>query len=420
MAISSSLLGGAGRALSVRLYRHYWYGHTISTVGRWMYRTAVGWLAWELTHSTGWLGVIAFADLAPTVFLAMVSGALADRFGFLRIIRSSLAMGAILTTLLGLLTVMHVITIEILLVLTFAFGSSESMGGPARMSAVNALVGRENLSSAIALGSAGFNASRIIGPATAGALIIWIGTGWVILLCALTFVAFLLLLRGVKLEEKRGAVKQGAGLAADIRSGVAYVFSHPGIRFVMVLLAATSFFIRPIIELMPGVSARIFDAGPQGLALLLASIGAGALGAGLWLARRGEMAGLTALLVLSTAITGVALMLAMQFRSIYVAALFLVLMGAFMLAGNVSAQTLVQNAVEPPYRARVMSIFIVFAYGLPAVGSVLMGAIAQRAGLQATIGAGAVFMLLFWLWSRPRQAAMSRLLEDTHAAQSPM
>ena len=84
---------------------------------------------------------------------------------------------------------------------------------------------------------------------------------------------------------------------------------HPGLRFVFIMLAATSFFIRPVIELMPGISARVFEAGPQGLSLLLSSIGAGALVASLWLARRGQTAGLTKLLISSTIVTGISLTL---------------------------------------------------------------------------------------------------------------
>ena len=231
------------------------------------------------------------------------------------------------------------------------------------------------------------------------------------LLCSLTFIVFTLILRSIAIEEKPAGRAKSTSLLGDIRSGIVYVFSHPGIRFVMILLAATSFFIRPVIELMPGISAQIFNAGPQGLALLLAAIGAGALIAGLWLARRGETSGLTGLLIFSTIVTGVALMMSMQFGYIWVAAFFLDIMGAFMLAGNVSAQTLVQNSVVGEYRARVMSIFIVFAYGLPAVGSVIMGWVAHWIGLQATIGGGALFMLLFWVWARPQKRAMAHQLE---------
>ncbi len=409
--VLSTLLGGAGRALGIPLFRRYWTGHSLASVGRWMYRTAIGWLAWEMTHSTSWLGAVAFADLVPTVLLTIFSGALADRFGFMRLIRLSQLMAGALAALLAILILTGVVGIFGLIVITACFGAAESLGQPARMSAVNAMVTRKELSSAIALGSASFNASRIVGPGIAGALILWLGAGAVIALCALTFFMFYALLRTIHIEEAKPAQHRGSSLLADIGSGISYVVHHRGIRFVMIMLAATSFFIRPVIELMPGVSGQIFDAGPGGLAFLLAAIGFGALFASLLLARRGEMQGLTKLLIFSTILSGISLMLSMQFGHIWIAAVFLAVMGAFMLCGNVAAQTLVQNSVAAPFRARVMSLFIIFAYGLPAVGAVLMGWIAHYAGLQATIGGGALVMLLFWLWSWPKRGDMAQQLE---------
>ena len=410
--VLTQVFGGAGRALATPLFRTYWLGHTLATIGRWMKRTAVGWLAWELTESPGWLGLMAFADLIPTVLLAIVAGAISDRLGFMRIIRLSQLAAAILAIIFAALIFSGWINIYIALVLTFIFGAVESMGQPARMSAVHALVAQRDLSSAIALGSASFNASRIIGPAIAGALIVFAGTGVVIGLCALAFGAFWWILRRMDFDSGASSEKKSPeALLQDIGAGISYAFAQPGLRFVFILLAATSFFIRPVIELMPGISARVFDAGPAGLSLLLSAIGAGALIASLWLARRGQTEGLTRMLVWSTSLTGVTLMLAMQFRSIWAAVFFLVFMGAAMLTGNVAAQTLVQNSVEPQMRARVMSLFIVFSYGLPAIGAVIMGWIAGAAGLQAAIGGGALFMLVFWFWARPQQKVMSGELE---------
>ena len=151
--------------------------------------------------------------------------------------------------------------------------------------------------------------------------------------------------------------------------------------------------------------------GPVGLSLLLSAIGAGALAASLWIARRGEMAGLTGLVVVSMLGTGLALMGAMAVDRIWVAAGFLCVVGAFMLTGNVSAQTLIQNTVDQRVRSRVLALYVVVAHGLPALGAVIMGWIAMRAGLQWTIGVGAAFMILFWLWSRPKRAAMAPDLE---------
>ncbi len=197
----------------------------------------------------------------------------------------------------------------------------------------------------------------------------------------------------------------------DIRFGIVYAFAHPGLRFVFILLAATSFLIRPVIELLPGISGQVFNAGPAGLSFLLAAIGVGAMTASLWLAPRGDTKGLTRLLVSSTSVTGIALMLAMAFPRLWVAATFLVIMGAAMLVGNVAAQTLVQNTVDSNFRSRVMSLFIVFAYGLPAVGAVIMGWVSSYAGFPRAIDGGALLMLVFWAWARPQQAATGALLE---------
>jgi MFS family permease len=410
-------LGGAGRALATPPFRLYFIGYTLTTIGRWMKRTAVGWLVWQLTESPTWLGIIAFADLLPTVLLAIVAGAISDRFGIMRIMRLSQVLSAILSVLFGALILSGWINIYLVLVLTLIFGAVESMGQPARMSAVHAVVAQRDLSSAIGLTSASFNASRIIGPGIAGALILWTDTGVVIGLSALTFLSFYLVL--LKLDfgtPKSDGMRSPMALLQDIRSGIAYAFGHSGLRFVFILLAATSFLIRPVIELMPGIAAQVFDGGPTGLSLLLAAIGAGAIAASLWLAQRGETKGLTRLLVLSTSVTGIALMLAMQFRHIWLAAAFLVIMGAAMLVGNVAAQTLVQNTVASELRARVMSLFIVFAYGLPAIGAIIMGWVASYAGFPAAIGGGALFMLLFWLWARKKQRARGVILETQDKA----
>jgi len=181
----------------------------------------------------------------------------------------------------------------------------------------------------------------------------------------------------------------------------------------MFLMVTVSLFLRPVIELMPGVSGQVFNAGPAGLSLLLGAIGAGALPTSLWLARRGEMAGLTGLVTYSILGGGVALMLSMVSGHLWIAVAMLMVVGMFMLIGNVGAQSLIQNAAESHVRARVLSVFIVFAHGLPAIGAVIIGWIASYVGLEATIGCGALIMVLVWFWARPRNTAMADILEGS-------
>jgi predicted MFS family arabinose efflux permease len=407
----SAVFGGVGRALQHRTYRTYLFGHSLASAARWMKRTAVGWLTWELTESTSWLGIVAFADLAPMMIFVILSGAIADRVGLMRIVKLSQVLSGLIAALFAALIFTGLITIEAIVVLSLCFGAAEALSQPARLAAVHAMVPREDLPSAIALGSAAFNATRIVGPAIAGALIIWTNTETVIALCAAMFFGFFILLRTIHFEETASGQKLSLELFVDIWRGFQYVYSHPGIRYIMTLMVAVSLFVRPVIELLPGVSDRVFDAGPAGLSLLLGAIGAGAMISSLWVARRGEMAGLTGIVTISVLGGGLALMLSMAFGQLWLAVAFLMIVGAFMVSGNVGAQSLIQNSVDSNVRARVLSLFIIFAHGLPAVGAVIMGWIASMAGLQATIGGGALMMVLVWLWARPRAGRMAVILE---------
>jgi MFS family permease len=141
----------------------------------------------------------------------------------------------------------------------------------------------------------------------------------------------------------------------------------------------------------------MFGRGPGGYAILVSSIGAGAMVAALWLAWRGRTGGLMRLVVGSLAAQGLAVALFSISGNIYVGAAFLVFMGFFMLVGGVGSQTLIQNAVESTMRARAISLFIMISWGLPAVGALVMGWAASLFGLQASAAAGGVLTIIVWL-----------------------
>jgi MFS family permease len=286
-----------------------------------------------------------------------------------------------------------------MLIIALVNGCAESFGQPARLSIVNSLVPKQDLSSAIALGSTSFNASRIVGPSIAGFIIVEAGVGVVMLLCSLGFVYFWNIVRQIKLRDGADKKADRHGLLGDIVDGFIYTVQHKAILYVMVLLTATSMFIRPVIEMLPGLADQVFKTGPQGLSTMLAAIGIGAVTAAFGLARRGKMRGLTWLLVISTFGIGIAVALAMQFTELWLAAIFFCCMGIFMLIGNVSAQTLIQNNVSAEYRSRVMGLFIMFGHGLPALGALVQGWVAKFVGLQLAVGGSALLMLGFGVWA---------------------
>ena len=415
MAISLSLsavFGGIGRALSNRDYRRYWTGNSLNTVGRWMYRMSVGWLTWQLTESTSWLGAVAFADTFPMVIFSIFGGAVADRVGYMRVVRICQLATAFFGTVFAALTLGGLITIELVLVLTLMIGSLDAVTTPARMSMVHSLVPRADLSAAIALGSATFNAARVVGPAIAGGLIGWIGIGPVMAISAVMFLQFFVVLFFIRVVEPDRGETESPNLITDIVVALRYVTAHPGVRFLMILLGATGLLIRPFIDLLPGFADQVFGKGPDGLAILLSSIGLGATVSGLWLAQRGRTGGLTVLVATSLMVSALALIIFTFTGFIWVAAVFLTVVGFFMLVGGIGSQTLIQNAVESRMRARVMSLFVVISWGLPAFGALVMGWLASFAGLQAVIGAGAFVALAVWLWSRRHALALATSLEE--------
>jgi predicted MFS family arabinose efflux permease len=407
----SAFFGGIGRALSNPVYRRYFISHTFSMTGRWLYRMAIGWLAWELTKSTSWLGVVAFADAFPMVVVSLVAGAIGDRMGFLQVVRFGQLGVACVTALSAVLTLAGVITIEMVVAITFVFGSLEALSTPVRMSLVHSMVRREDLSPAIALGSAMFNGARLVGPAIAGVLILWLDVGTVMAIGALTFFQFFIVLLFIRVDQPMRDRKLSFGIFADIMSGVKYVIADPGIRFLMILLGVTGIFIRPFMELLPGFADQVFGRGPDGLAILMSSIGFGGLISGLWLAHRGQTQGLTRLVTLSLLISGVSLALFTITGYIWIAACFLVSAGFFMLLGSIASQTLMQNAVEPAMRARVMGLFVVLAWGVPAIGALAEGWLASFIGLQPVVAMGAVMAITVWLWARPAGRRFAAALE---------
>ena len=407
------MFGGIGRALSHRDYCLYWASNGITTIGRWMYRIAVGWLTWELTGSTTWLGIIAFAESFPLVVFSILAGAIADRIGYIRITILAQTATAAVAIIFAAVTLFGSITIELVLISAVLIGSLESLTTPARMALVHALVPKQDLSAAIALGSATFNAARFVGPAIAGGLLVWAGTGAVLAVVAVTFVQFCVILLIVKADEPERTPGPWRDLVGDMVIGIRYGFGHPGIRFLLIMLGMTGLLIRPVIELMPGFSAEVFDRGADGLAILMSVLGFGAMISCIWIGMRGRTVGLTRLVTVSLLAQGIALILSTLAGDIWIAAACFGVVGFAMLVGGVGSQTLMQSAVDTGMRARVLSLFIVISWGLPAFGALAAGWIATFAGLPLTIAAGGVLTIVLWLWARPQAEKLETDLEKT-------
>src|SRR6185295_4658214 len=267
-----------------------------------MERIAAGWLAWQLTESGFWLGVVAFADFFPVVLIAPIAGAAADRWDRLRVVKVSQAIMLVQATALCALTASGHITIGLLVALTAIHGVIAAFNQPARLALVPSLVPHADVGTAVAVNSVLFNLARFIGPIFAGLAIVWSGVATAFGANALSYVVFLIALARIRIVpgEDDAAPAAPRSFFADITDGIRYTATHPGIGSLFVLLIAIGVGGRPLTELLPGFADEVFHAGAGGLSILASSVGAGAILGGLWLGHRAHVADLVAVTLATT------------------------------------------------------------------------------------------------------------------------
>lgn len=409
---SAGGFGNVVRALSIRNYRVYTIGNGISLIGIWLQRVAVGWLAWDLTHSGTWLGLIAFADLAPVVVLSPMAGALADRRDRVWVIRVTQLVAMSQAALLFALVASGWISIWSLFLLTAALGAVNAFAQPARLALIPSLVDREALPSAVAINSILFNNARFIGPAIAGVVIAEGSVSLAFALNALSYVAFQVSLARLGRVPVDHPVASGRRrMLTETLEGYLYVMRHPGIGPMMALFAASALACRGFIEMLPGFADGVFHRGPQGLAWLVATAGLGAMAGGAWMAMRRGIGGLTRLVVAHTLLISVALVAFTATDIFWVALPCLFVAGAGLVVTGISAQTLVQSAVNPAMRGRIMGLYGMIFRGGPALNALFIGLLSSQLGLRLPLAAGALIAVLFWAWAAWRQPAIAAVLE---------
>jgi MFS family permease len=404
MAKGGTSFGTIGRALSNRNFAIYVTGNVFSHTGLWVQRLAVGWLAWSLTEQAFWVGAVAFADLFPVLVIGPFGGVFADRIDRLKVVMICQGVSAVQAVALYLLTVQGLITIEILFVLTFVLGAVSGFNQPARQSLVPSLVRPEDLTSAVALNSIVFNVARFTGPAIAGFVIAGYGVAPAFAINAVSFLCVIVALMCLRLPPAKRTARHGRSVVTDLILGFRYVRRHALIGPLLLLTLAMSLFVRPMNELLPAVSEMLFQQGAAGLAILTGARGAGALIAGLAMARRGDAEGLSRHVVLSLFISAASIGLLIAGGPFWIAVVALVVFGFAMTTGGVGSITLIQVAVDNRLRGRVLSLNGLLMRGMPAFGGILMGWIADRIGLQLPLGVGAVLCLAIFViairWER--------------------
>ncbi len=387
-------------------YRLYVIGNLCATTGLWVQRVAIGWLTWDLTHSAAWLGGIVVAESIPTLLLGLFAGALVDRIDYVKMLRIAQALSLSYSVMLAIASFTGVMNIWLLLGMTIFRGGVMAFSRPSRMTLVFALVGRDLLASALAVNSMIFNISRFIGPAIGGAVIALggagLGTALAFTLASsllLVMTACLWVMRLAFTPAREPAVRRS--VLSETVDGVRYILAQPTIRVQLLLLVVTSLFAKSVIDLFPGFAAQVFDSGADGLGLLLSFHGLGAMAGGMWLAGRSNgIKGLTNITIVNILFMALALFLFAMSDLLWLGCVMSAVAGAAFIIMSVGNQTLIQAAVEPELRGRVISVYGMVAQDVPAVGAMMMGGFAEHFGLQLPVAIGAGVCLILWAWAQ--------------------
>jgi predicted MFS family arabinose efflux permease len=388
----------------------YSAGSAVSLIGMWMQRIAIGWLTWQLTESGLWLGIVAFADFFPVLLIGPIAGAAADRWDRLRVVKISQSISLAQATVLFALTASGHMNIGLLVALTAFQGFVVAFNQPARLALVPSLVAQPDLGSAVAINSVVFNLARFIGPMFAGVMIVWSGVAATFAANALSYVPFLIALASIRpLLPVAGSTKRRS-FVTDLREGIRYTATHPGIAALLVLLIALGIGGRPLNELLPGFAADVYHSGAGGLSILASAIGGGAILGGVWLAHRAHSSGLVLVAIGCALVGALAAILAIATESMWVAVPAVVIFGFCTSSAGITIQTLIQLAAADNMRGRVMGLYGLIFRGAPAIGALVAGVASAHFGLRWPVFFGALLVISVCLWTYSRRERIALAL----------
>ena len=379
------------RALNHHNYRLYATGGVVSNTGTWMQRVAQDWLVVLLAvHDGTALGITTGLQFLPALLLSPYAGLIADRFPKQRLLQVTQTVMALTALLLGVLAVTGTVQVWHVYVLAFAFGVGSAFDAPARQSFVSELVDPDDLSNAVGLNSASFNAARIAGPALAGLLIGAFGggvaaTGWVILLNGLSYVAVLVALRAMVVADLHPAPREDRhkGMILD---AVRYLRGRPDLMMIFGVVFFTGTFGLNFQLTSALMATRVFHRGATEYGLLGSAMAVGSLAGALLAARRTRI---RLRLVAGAALAFGAVEIVAGLAPSYLAfALVAPLLGLTALTMITSANTTVQLATAPHLRGRVMALYLMVFMGGTPLGSPFIGWIGEQLGARWTLLAG--------------------------------
>jgi MFS family permease len=257
------------------------------------------------------------------------------------------------------------------------------------------------VTSAIGVSAMVFNLGRMVGPAIAGVLLVYVSEAWCFALNALTYTAIIGALLAMRLPRTTRPATTGAQ-PEGLRASLSVLMSFPAVRYLLPTVCAIGLFATPYVPLMPSIVAHFFDGQSSTVGILMSAAGVGALGSATYLSLQPRYGRQIRLLTLAPLAVGLVLIGFAWARFLPLSMLLLIVLGASALIAVNSTNALLQQSVPDAWRGRVIGVYSMSFAGTAPLGGLLAGFLAERVGLTATLTLNGVLIVAAGLFARWR------------------
>ena len=382
---------GNWRSFRHRNYRILFAANAVSNIGTWAQRIAQDWLVLELTNKGSYLGLVTALQFAPFIFFSLHGGALADRFNKRKVLIWTNIAGGLSAGVLGVLVLTNVVNILHVCILALMLGISSAVDGPVRQAFTSEVVGEDDVSNAVSLNSANFNAGRLIGPAVSGLLIAAFDTGPSFILNAASYVFVIMAL--LVLKEESFFYRSTSQAMTSVREGLRYAKARPDIYVVLLIVFFMSTFGLNFQIFNALMATQAFNRGPASYGLLGTFMAIGSL-SGALLSTRLERFRSVRFIIGASIVFSICVIVISFMPTFATYAIFLPLCGLSALTTLVNANSYVQVNSDPAIRGRVLGIYLLIFMGGAPFGSSLIGVFSDAFGIRETVAGCGVISLV--------------------------
>jgi len=399
-------------------FRLFYFGSIGTALGYTMQATIAAWLMATLTPSALMVALVQTASTAPSLLFGLIAGALADIVDRRRVILSTQIMLVVGTICVGLATLTGIIGPVSLLIFTFLIGTGFTFYLPAQQASINELVARSELSTAVALGAVAYNVARALGPALAGAIAAWMGTGSGFLVSAAFFTLMIAALYKVKPREPAlpGVPER---LMAGVMSGIRYARHSPSMRSLIIRNLSFSTCASAFWALLPVIARDQLALGAGGFGLLSAAFGIGAIAGALTLPRQLQGRSLNSVVNAGVMIWSVSILLVAATSTTPVALIGACGAGVAWVTVLASLSAGTQSTAPAWVRARALAVNLVGSQASLALGSAVWGMVASYAGTRVALAVSVAVVLALLLINRNVRVQLGSDADTTPGAQLP-